>query len=283
MVLWESSQVFTACGVLFPMPSDSFCHAYHTLTTERQRLDDLLARDRAWRARLFAHAVQTPALRVALARRIQALDQQIALGQRVLDLNRRQRELLSVLLYAQETGAPLPSASFDWRDLLTPVSRAQDGLAALRARLDAILAWPGVAAPAAAWPAEEHDLLVASVPDGDGLKLADGRRVRYIGLDAPEMGGFGQAAEPYAAAAKTFNAQLVLHQRVRLLRDASDTDRHGRLLRYVYAGKLFVNAEIVAAGWATTLTVWPDERHAAEFEHLEQTARRARRGIWGNN
>lgn len=261
------------------MSPDSFIHAYHTLTAERQRLEDLLARDRAWRERLFAHAVQTPALRVALARRIQALERQIALGQRLLDLNRRQRELLSVLLYAQETGAPLPSASFDWRELLTPVNRARDGLAALRARLDAVLAWPGVAS----WPAEESDLLVASVPDGDGLNLADGRRVRYIGLDAPEMGGSGQAAEPYAAQAKAFNARLVLHQRVRLLRDASDTDRHGRLLRYVYAGKLFVNAEIVAAGWATTLTVWPDERHVAEFEHLEQEARRQRRGMWRNN
>lgn len=264
------------------MSSDSLFHAYHSLTTERQRLEELLMRDRAWRERLFAHAVQTPELRVALARRIQALELQIALGQRLLDLNRRQRELLSVLLYAQENGVP-PSAGFDWRELLMPVNRARDGLAALRARLDAILAWPGVAAPVAAWADAESDLLVASVPDGDGLKLADGRRVRYIGLDAPEMGGFGQPVEPYAAEAKAFNARLVLHQRVRLLRDASDTDRHGRLLRYVYAGKLFVNAEIVTAGWATTLTVWPDERHAAEFEHLEQVARRQRRGMWEKN
>lgn len=282
MVLWELSRGFIACGVLSPMPSDTISHAYYTLTTERQRLEDILARDQDWRKRLFAQAVRTPELRVALARRIQALERQIALGQRLLDLNRRQRELLSVLLYAQESGAP-PSAGFDWRELLTPVNRARDGLAALRARLDAILAWPGVAAPAAAWPAEEYELLVASVPDGDGLQLADGRRVRYIGLDAPEMGGFGQAAEPHAIEAKVFNARLVLHQQVHLLRDASDTDRHGRLLRYVYAGKLFVNAEIVRAGWATTLTVWPDERHAAEFERLEQEARRARRGMWGSN
>lgn len=261
------------------MPSDLMLDAYHTLTAVRQRLDDLLARDRAWRERLFAHAVQTPALRAALARRIQALDRQIALGQRLLDLNRRQRELLSVLLYAQETDAP-PPAGFDWRDLLAPVTQAREGLDALHARLEALLAWPGAIRPAAAWPAEEHDLLVASVPDGDGLKLADGRRVRYIGLDAPEMGGFGQPAEPHAEAAKTFNAQLVVGRRVRLLRDTTDADRHGRLLRYVFAGKLFVNAEIVRAGWAITLTVWPDERHAAEIERLEQDARRQRRGMW---
>jgi len=73
---------------------------------------------------------------------------------------------------------------------------------------------------------------------------------------------------------------LVAGKRVRLVRDVSQTDRYGRLLRYVYAGDIFVNAVMVSEGYANAATYPPDVAHAAEFAALERSARIAKRGLW---
>jgi len=69
-------------------------------------------------------------------------------------------------------------------------------------------------------------------------------------------------------------------QAVSLECDTSDTDRYGRWLRYVYVGETFVNAELVRAGLAYAFTLWPDERHAADFLKCEAEAKQQRRGMW---
>jgi micrococcal nuclease len=67
---------------------------------------------------------------------------------------------------------------------------------------------------------------------------------------------------------------------VRLVRDADERDRHGRLLAYVYAGDLFVNEALVRGGYAQPLTVPPNVRHAERFRRLAEEARRAGSGLW---
>ncbi len=86
--------------------------------------------------------------------------------------------------------------------------------------------------------------------------------------------------EPFAEEALQLNRRLVEGRRVRLEMDKSDTDIHGRLLRYVYVGRVFVNAEMVRAGLASALYIPPNTRHAALFARLEDTARQARIGMW---
>lgn len=122
--------------------------------------------------------------------------------------------------------------------------------------------------------------VVKNVPDGDGLKLVDRRRVRYLGIDAPEICTRDGPPEPFAKEARELNRQLVEGKRVRLVRDRSDTDPYGRLLRYVYVGDIFVNAKLVRAGLAVGFPVPPDEKYAGKFEQLEREARRCRRGMW---
>lgn len=122
--------------------------------------------------------------------------------------------------------------------------------------------------------------LVRSVPDGDGVRLADGRRVRYLGIDAPEIGGQGQPPQPWAKEAKAFNQALVVGRRVRLVRDVSDVDAHGRLLRYVFCDGLFVNAQLLLAGLATLMVVPPDTRYAELLALCELAARQAGVGMW---
>jgi micrococcal nuclease len=87
--------------------------------------------------------------------------------------------------------------------------------------------------------------------------------------------------ECFALAASHFNERLVEGERVRLVFDAERRDIYGRLLAYVYLGDRFVNAELVRRGYATTLTIAPNDRFADLFARLERRAGAAGRGLWG--
>ncbi len=91
---------------------------------------------------------------------------------------------------------------------------------------------------------------VKNVPDGDGLRLVDGRRVRYLGLDAPEVAIYGHPPQPYALTSKRFNNHLVVNRMVMLVPDGPRLDRHGRLLRHVFVQGRWINAAMLLAGLA---------------------------------
>lgn len=76
------------------------------------------------------------------------------------------------------------------------------------------------------------------------------------------------------------NRELVSGKEVRLVRDRTDRDRFGRLLRYVYVGARHVNAELIKAGRAKAKNYPPDEKFKAGFSKMETEARRADRGCW---
>jgi micrococcal nuclease len=67
---------------------------------------------------------------------------------------------------------------------------------------------------------------------------------------------------------------------VRLEKDISETDKYGRLLRYVYVGDLFVNAELVKLGYAQVATYPPDVKYQEYFLTLQREAEEAGRGLW---
>jgi micrococcal nuclease len=125
---------------------------------------------------------------------------------------------------------------------------------------------------------------VQRVVDGDTVVLTGGERVRYIGVDTPESVKPGTPVQCFAEAASRANERLVDGERVRLRFDAERRDRYGRLLAYVYRVRdgLFVNAELVRRGYATTLTIAPNVAHAAEFRRLARNARRQGRGLWSS-
>lgn len=120
-----------------------------------------------------------------------------------------------------------------------------------------------------------EQVLVARVIDGDTIELADGSRVRYLGIDTPELG------EPYSAKASARNEQLVGGKVVELQSGKRDCDEYGRLLRYVYVDGVFVNAELVSQGYARAYIFDPDERYSQVLVQLEQYAKMKKRGLWG--
>jgi len=125
---------------------------------------------------------------------------------------------------------------------------------------------------------------VVRVADGDTItvRLEGGRteRVRYIGVDTPESVKPDTPVQCFAKKASHFNAALVADRAVTLRTDAEERDRYGRLLAYVYADGRFVNRELVARGYARTLTIPPNVAHADEFARLARRAREAGAGLW---
>lgn len=126
----------------------------------------------------------------------------------------------------------------------------------------------------------ELQVPVVNVLSGDTIEvLFAGRvqQVRYLGITAP-------AANPpacYGAQSAARNSELVEGKTVRLVRDVSDTDAQGRLLRWVFVGDRFINAEQVRGGYARAQVAEPDTRFAGDMQAQQAAAQAARAGLWG--
>jgi len=139
------------------------------------------------------------------------------------------------------------------------------------------------------------DIYVKRVVDGDTLLLANGERVRLIGIDTPEIHESRKLKKDSERSNQDkstikklgmrsfdFTKKLVEGKRVSLEFDAERFDRYKRILAYVYLKDgTFVNAEIVKQGYASLLTIPPNVKYADLFLKLYQEARENKRGLWG--
>ena len=137
-------------------------------------------------------------------------------------------------------------------------------------------------------------VLVDRVVDGDTLKLANGERVRLIGIDTPEVheseklyrdskksGQDVKTIQALGRRSAAFTKGLVEGKTVRLEFDVEPRDKYKRLLAYVYLPDgTFVNAEIVKQGYASLMTYPPNVKHADEFLRLYRQARDSKLGLW---
>src|SRR6058998_1723771 len=143
-----------------------------------------------------------------------------------------------------------------------------------------LLAW--VTGIAGAQPASLEGTVVRVV-DGDTIhvRLADRvEKVRYIGVNTPEVHHPRKGEEPGGREAAEVNRRLIEGKTVRLELDVRERDRYGRLLAYVYVGELMVNAELVRLGYAQVMTMPPNVKHASLFVKLQREAREGARGLW---
>lgn len=122
------------------------------------------------------------------------------------------------------------------------------------------------------------------VTDGDTIvvRLAGGEveRVRYIGVDTPESTP-DQPLECFGHEAAEANRRLVEGRAVVLSPGVERRDDYGRLLAWVRAGRIEVNAFLLARGYARTLTIAPNDARAPRYARIEARAGRFGHGLWG--
>lgn len=125
---------------------------------------------------------------------------------------------------------------------------------------------------------------VIQVIDGDTIEVDIGGqafKVRYIGIDCPETNHPEKGLEPFGPEADAKNAELVEGKAIRLEKDVSETDRYGRLLRYVWVGDTMINEILVQEGYARSSAYPPDVKHQEVLNQREIEARDGSRGLWG--
>ncbi len=137
--------------------------------------------------------------------------------------------------------------------------------------------WPDAAYSVAFRPDEQH--LVRHVFDGDTIELANGDRVRLIGVDTPEFNR--GRPEPFAEEATRFTAAMVQGKVVRLKFDRERLDKYRRVLAFVYIEDVLVNEAIVEAGMGRAMTQFGySSRMKKLLTAAEQRARRKKVGLW---
>ena len=130
-------------------------------------------------------------------------------------------------------------------------------------------------------PGPPRETEVTRVIDGDTAELAGGARVRFLGIDAPEMERDGRAAESQAHPSKAYVAGLIQGKTVRLEYDRERYDRYGRLLAYLYLPDgTMVNLAVVRQGLARVYSQAPNLRHQEALNAAQQEAMAAGRGLW---
>lgn len=127
---------------------------------------------------------------------------------------------------------------------------------------------------------------VLDVVDGDTVVVSLKDRpvsVRLIGIDTPETKKPSTPVECYGPEATAFLQSLIPPGTILILhRDIESRDHFGRLLAYLfrYDDGLFVNQEILAQGFARTLSIPPNVTYSRDFEVVANRARTEKRGLW---
>lgn len=142
------------------------------------------------------------------------------------------------------------------------------------------------------------EALVVKVVDGDTIivKINDEEyRLRLIGVDTPETKHPTKEVESFGEEAYQYTKDSLLGKTVYLERDVSETDKYGRLLRYVWIMMPFdnfvtedsvegmqFNAILVREGYAKAISYPPDIKYQEIFSELEKGAREHKLGLWAN-
>ncbi len=142
------------------------------------------------------------------------------------------------------------------------------------------LSSPVLVSDGAVLAAGREVVTISRVVDGDTIKTTDGQTIRYIGIDTPETKDPNRPVGCYGQEASQKNKELVEGQQVELEKDVSETDRYGRLLRYVYQDGVMINELLVKEGYARATSYPPDVKYQDLFRRAEAQAREQQLGLW---
>jgi len=122
---------------------------------------------------------------------------------------------------------------------------------------------------------------VVHVYDGDTVLLENGTRVRYLGIDTPEIDHEGGRSDVMAEEARDVNGKMVEGIPVRLEYDQEKFDSHGRRLGYLFLpnGEM-MNAVLIRRGLAHVMSIRPNLKYRDLLVECQRKAMTEGIGIW---
>jgi micrococcal nuclease len=122
---------------------------------------------------------------------------------------------------------------------------------------------------------------VTKVFDGDTILLVDGRKIRLLGINTPEIAHRNQEAEAGGIAAKNWLTAQLLNKRIRLVMDVETHDAYDRVLAHVFTeDHRHINAELVEQGFAAVVIHPPNLDFLDTLLAAQEKAEKSRLGIW---
>lgn len=132
--------------------------------------------------------------------------------------------------------------------------------------------------------------IVREVIDGDTLLLADGAKVRLLGVQAPKLAqGRDMDDWPLADTAREWLADRVLGQQISLRYGQAEKDRYGRLLAHGFLqgaldeDEVWLQSELLRAGLARVYSHADNRLCLEPLMRAEAQARVDKVGIWAHN
>lgn len=122
---------------------------------------------------------------------------------------------------------------------------------------------------------------IKTVYDGDTVVLEDGRKIRLLGINTPEVRHRDKDADAGGEEAKQWLINKLQNTKIRLQTDEELTDKYKRTLGHLFTeNKEHINLELVKAGLAEISIYPPNLLYTAELLAAQQQAERAKIGIW---
>lgn len=137
---------------------------------------------------------------------------------------------------------------------------------------------------------------VTNVVDGDTahVLMPDGseEKLRFIGVNSPEIDHPTKGLEPYGPEAETFTRSQLEGNNIWLEFDVGERDQYGRMLAYLWLeipeelsdreirAKMF-NARLLLEGYAVQVIFEPNLKYVQLFSDYEAEAQKAGKGLWG--
>jgi micrococcal nuclease len=122
---------------------------------------------------------------------------------------------------------------------------------------------------------------IKTIYDGDTVQLEDGRKIRLLGINTPEIEHRGKPTEAGGEAAKTWLINKLQNSKVRLEIGVEKTDKYGRTLAHLFTEtKEHINLSLVKAGMATLSIYPPNLKYVDELQAAENQAQKNKLGLW---
>lgn len=128
----------------------------------------------------------------------------------------------------------------------------------------------------------DETVSVKSVIDGDTVRLSNGKLVRFIGINAPEIDHEGGQSQPLAISARDAVSKLIgPERRIAIQYGEERQDRHGRLLAHLYTlDGVNIQQQLLRQGLAFWIVVPPNIAAMECYRAAEIAARKQQAGLW---